>query len=130
MMLRERNDESAGNSVVYPFTVNGEPYVPSARPALPPHGLANLCLVGYNLGSGLTVDAEVLSADGQELPAAGPEHQRMAVVERTATGIEGFDKLIATFDPAGLSAGDYLLKVAVQSASGQRQSSSLPITIR
>ena len=131
MMLRERNDESAGNSVVYPFTINGEPYVPSARPALPPHGLANLCLVGYNLGSGLTVDAQVLSADGQELPpAAGPEHGRMAVVERTATGIEGFDKLVATFDPAGLSAGDYLLKVAVQTASGQRQSSSLPITIR
>jgi VWFA-related protein len=126
MMVRERADE-AGASIVYPFTVKGEPYVPAARPVVPANTHASLCLVGYNLGTALTVDAKVLAADGMARMGGGS----VALVERTPTGIKGFDKLLATFDPTGLAAGDYVLQVAVEdTASGSRQSSSLPITIR
>lgn len=130
MMVRERADE-AGSSVVYPFTVKGEPYVPAARPVMAASGQASLCLVGYNLGSALAVDARVVGVDGVQAAGAAPRGGRVALVERTATGIQGLDKLIATFDPAGLSAGDYVLQVAVEdTTSGSRQHSSLPITIR
>jgi hypothetical protein len=126
MMIRERTDE-AGPNVVYPFTVKGEPYVPAAHPVVPASGRADLLLVGYNLGNAIAVQAEVLAADGQALPERG----RVALVERTATGIQGFDKLIATFEPAGLSAGDYVLRVAVEdTTNGSRELSSLPITVR
>ena len=53
-------------SVVYPFTVYGEPYVPAARPVLTGEKPARLCLVAYNLGKGdLAVQGEVLAADGK-----------------------------------------------------------------
>jgi len=125
MMVRERADET-GSTVVYPFTVKGEPYVPAAHPVVSSSGQASLYLVGYNLGKALSIEAQVLAADGQALAGGG----RLDLVERTSTGIQGFDKLIATWDPRGLAAGDYVLHVAVEdTASGNRQSSSLPITI-
>jgi VWFA-related protein len=130
MMVRERADE-AGSSVVYPFTVKGVPYVPAARPVMAASGQASLCLVGYNLGSALSVESRVVAADGGKAGDAPPRSGRVALVERTATGIQGLDKLIATFDPAGLSAGNYVLQVAVEdTTNGSRQQSSLPITIR
>ncbi|HXT22675.1 MAG TPA: VWA domain-containing protein, partial [Thermoanaerobaculia bacterium] len=126
MMVRERSSEDASASVVYPFTVKGEPYVPAAHPVLPAQGRTDLCLVGYNLGHELQVEGQVLTTEGQ--PAAGGA---VALVERTPTGVEGLDKLIATFDPAGLGAGDYVLQVAVRdTTNGNRELSSLPFTIR
>ena len=54
-------------------------------------------------------------------------YSRTSVGDRLAL----LDKLIATFEPNGLTAGDYVLQVAVQDiTSGKQQSSSLPITIR
>lgn len=126
MMVREREAEQ-GTSVVYPFTVKGEPYVPAARPVLSAGSLSNLCIVGYNLGTALTIEGQVLAADGRAPRSGG----KVELIERTATGIQGFDKLIATFEPSGLAAGDYVLQVAVaDSASGLTQKSSLPFTVR
>ena len=41
----------------------------------------------------------------------------LALLERTITGIEGLDKLLATFRPDGLEAGDYTLEVALRNLS-------------
>lgn len=126
LMIRER-DGADGASVVYPFTVNGEPYVPAARPVLTRGRTASLCLVGYNLGPGqLRLEGRVLRADGSEEPA-----RSLALTARTATGIAGLDKLLATFEPRGLQPGDYVLQVAVHdSGSGWRDDSSVPFTVR
>jgi hypothetical protein len=125
LMVRERTD-GAGASVVYPFTVKGEPYVPAAHPVMPAGSRADLCLVGYNLGRELAVQGTVLDADGRQMSAG-----KLALVERTATGIAGLDKLIATFEPSGLAAGDYVLQVAVEDvANGKRELSTLAFTIR
>jgi hypothetical protein len=130
LMVRERAKGSttgqAAGSVVYPFTVNGKPYVPAARPALSREQKADLCLVAYNLGAGnLAIDGKVLSANGQVLPGG-----RLSLVERTATGIAGVDKLLATFEPRGLPAGDYVLRVAVSNqATGSKRESSLPFVV-
>ncbi len=131
LLVREQ-EGGAGQqaSVVYPFTVDGEPYVPAARPLLDKARPARLCLVGYNLGKGdLAVQGEVLGTNGQAPPAERPG--RLVKVERKATGIQGLDKLVATFDPAGLNAGHYVLQVAVTDpATGLREASSLPFQIQ
>ncbi len=128
LLVREKPRAGAGvESVVYPFTVKGEPYVPAARPALAPAEKARLCLVAYNLGKGdLHVGSQVLGADGT--PLAGGE---LSAVERTATGIAGVDKLLATFEPTGLAAGDYVLRVAVRDpTTGSERSNSVPFVVR
>lgn len=127
LLVREQERKSLQGSVVYPFTVSGEPYVPAARPVLRGEKPARLCLVAYNLGKGdLAVKGEVLAADGKSSPAGG----KLANVERTATGIQGLDKLVATFDPAGLSSGNYVLRVAVTDpVTGHKQTNSLPFEV-
>lgn len=126
VLVRESAEVSGRQSVVYPFTVNGEPYVPSAKPMLKPEGQARLCLVAYNLAPGdVAVDVQITGADGKTLPGG-----RIARVERTATGISGVDKLLATFEPAGLAAGDYVLQIGVTNpATGQKEHSSLPFEV-
>ncbi len=126
LLVREQNRNELKGSVVYPFTVSGEPYVPSARPILREAKTARLCLVAYNLGKGdLAVQGEVLAADGKSSLAG-----KLAHVQRTATGIQGLDKLVATFDPAGLGAGDYVLRVAVTDpATGHKHTNSLPFQV-
>jgi VWFA-related protein len=126
MLVREHTKAGDESSVVYPFTIKGDPYVPAAHPVLAAGRSADVYLVGYNLGAKLQVHGQVLSSSGAAA-AAG----KVSLVERTASGIPGLDKLVATFDPAGLGAGDYVLQVAVEDTeSGRQQRSSLPITIR
>jgi VWFA-related protein len=126
ILVRESSEVSGRQSVVYPFTVNGEPYVPSAKPMLKAEDQARLCLVAYNLSPGdVAVHVQVTGADGRALPGG-----RIAQVERTATGISGVDKLLATFEPTGLAAGDYVLQIGVTNPStGQKEHSSLPFQV-
>ncbi len=126
LLVRENSHDGQQASVVYPFTVEGQPYVPSARPTLRGEATAKLCLVAYNLGKGdVAVQGQVVAADGT---ASVPGH--LSKVQRTATGIQGLDKLVATFDPAGLNAGNYVLQVAVTDpTTGLRHASSLPFQV-
>jgi VWFA-related protein len=125
VLVREHAKSDAA-SVVYPFLLKGEPYVPAAYPALSREDKARLCLVGYNLGKGdLAVEGSVVAADGK--PLAGGS---LALVERTATGVSGLDQLEATFQPTGLGAGDYVLRVALTDrATGHKEINSLPFQV-
>jgi VWFA-related protein len=126
VLVREHSKEAAGASVVYPFTIKGEPYVPAARPALASADKARLCLVGYNLGTGdFALEGHVTAADGS--PLSGGD---LALVERTATGVPGLDELLATFQPTGLGAGDYVLRVAfTDRTTGHKEVNSLPFQV-
>jgi VWFA-related protein len=126
VLVREHARQANDTSVVYPFTVNGEPYVPAARPALNSADKARLCLVGYNLGKGdLTLEGSVVGADGK--PLTGGD---LALVERARSGVAGQDELIATFQPTGLGAGDYVLRVALTDRlTGHKESNSLPFQV-
>ena len=126
LMVRERAAKAAQDTVVYPFTVNGEPYVPLARPALAALEPARLCLVGYNLGHGsLQVRSHVTTPEGRPLTGGS-----LAVIERTSTGVPGLDKLLAEFRPTGLAAGNYVLQVAVKDpGTGREGFNSLPFRV-
>jgi hypothetical protein len=125
LLMREPEGGGQQQSVIYPFIVDGEPYVPSARPTLNREKPARFCLVAYNLAKGdLAVHGQVVAADGKSVVG------QLSKVERKATGIPGLDKLIATFDPAGLLAGDYVLRVAVTDpATGHKVMNSLPFQV-
>ncbi len=129
VLVREPEGGGQAQSVVYPFTVDGEPYVPSARPVLDKERPARLCLVAYNLGKGdLAVRGEVLAADGKASLAGAAG--RLSKVERKPTGIQGLDKMVATFDPSGLIAGHYVLQVTMTDpATGHKEASSLPFLV-
>jgi hypothetical protein len=128
VLVRQKEAETDGErSVVYPFTLKGEPYIPSARPTLASNRAAQVFLVGYNFGPGnLSVLGQVADAQGRKI-----EGGNLTLVERTATGIPGLDKLVATFSPSGLSAGGYTLTVEVTDpATGTREVNSLPFVVR
>ena len=113
-------------TVIYPFTVNGEPYVPSARPMLRAADTAEMFLIAYNLSDGdVGVSARIVDSEG-ELVAA---EAAVTLVERTVTGISGLDKLLATFKPQGLEAGRYTLEVSLQDESGHSNSNSIAFTV-
>ena len=126
LLVREREAGEGRASVVYPFTIKGEPYVPSAKPALENGKAAKVCLVAYNFGEGdVAVDGQIVGADGSLI-----EGEHFALVERTATGISGLDRFLATFEPQGLKAGQYRLQVGVtDSKTGHREANSLPFVI-
>jgi len=126
VMVRERPRGGDAASVVYPFTVKGEPYVPAARPVLGGTDKARLCLVGYDLGKGdLTLEGKVEGADGSASTGGS-----LALVERTKSGVPGRDELLATFEPTGLHPGDYVLRVALTNrANGHTEGSSLPFQV-
>lgn len=125
LLVRERPNNTSNESTVYPFTVNGEPYVPAARPEIKSADGAEFCLVAYNLGEGeLALEGQLTDADGN--PVAGTT---LELVERTSTGIAGLDKLRGRIRASSLTSGDYTLKVAItDQAMGRWVSNSISVT--
>ncbi|MEM6706329.1 MAG: VWA domain-containing protein [Acidobacteriota bacterium] len=124
-LVREQASEYS-KTRVYPFTVNGEPYVPAALPEIAAGSEADLCLVAYNFDqtSDLALDAVIKDSEGQTVEGAD-----LKLGERTITGIDGLDKLTATFAPRGLAAGEYVLEVALEQTGREPQINSIPFRV-
>ncbi len=126
LLVREPARQGSGDSVVYPFTMGGRPYVPAARPVVRDDEPWPLCLVAYNLWSGdFAIESRVVDAQG-----APQEGGRLHGIERTVTGLEGVDKLSAMFLPEDLEAGSYFLEIDVQNPhTGQAVSSTIAFEV-
>ena len=124
IMVRERS-RIEEEMMVYPFTVNGETYIPAARPELPLGEPARFCLVAYHLGSGaLRLEGEIVGEDGETVGRG-----ELVLEERTVTGIDAYDKLLASFRPVGLEAGDYTLRVKLgRVGATESATASVPFT--
>jgi VWFA-related protein len=125
-LVREQLQTDYQKTVVYPFTVNGEPYVPAARPEFSTREEKQVCVVAYNLSSAEPkLDGTIVDDSGQVVQSVS-----LTGAERTVTGIDGLDKFLATFQPKGLSQGDYTLQVAVTDmGNGSSQTASIPFTV-
>jgi VWFA-related protein len=124
-LVREEAPQNYTGSVVYPFTVKGEPYIPAARAAVSADHEAQLCFVAYNLEPvDFNLDGQILGPDGAVVATAS-----FNSFERTVTGIQGVDKFVARLETHGLSQGEYTLKVALSNGSGARHTESIPLII-
>jgi VWFA-related protein len=126
VLVRENREGADQGTVVYPFTVNGEPFIPAANPRVEQRGQIDVCLIAYNLeDSSLDLAAEVFDSDQQPI-----EGGSFVLVERTITGISGQDKLLGRFRPEGLEAGEYTVQFSLNDPElGPIHSSSVPITV-
>ena len=125
LLVRERSDDPGSERVVYPFTVKGEPYVPAARAEVEPGGTRDMVLVGYHLEAGdLSLQGRVFDGAGKEVSGG-----RFEMVERTDTGLDGVDKILARFEPSGLAPGSYDLEVRLSSGESSA-TARVPLEIR
>lgn len=126
VLVREPN-RTGSDSVVYPFTVNGSPFVPAAKPEVRPGEARELCLVVYNVGEGdVELEGTVVSDQGEEVGRS-----TLLLLERTVTGISGLDKLRAEFAVEDLVSGTYTLNIALRRPSGGiEQVNSIPFSVR
>jgi hypothetical protein len=126
LMLREKTPEGGAESTVYPFTLKGEPFVPAALPRLERGKKSQLCLVAYQFGKGdLALTARVKTKDGQSHDSG-----RLDLQERTETGFEGLEKILATFDPETLETGEYTLEVTLENTrTGLAKVSTIPFLV-
>jgi VWFA-related protein len=123
LLVREapRGPEPA-REVPYPFMQGEEPYVPASRPVLVPGKEAKVSLVVYNLGAGdVRVRARVLGADGQEVSGG-----RLELLEHKAGPP---DRLLASYDPPQLPAGEYTLQVTLTDGSGASRTNATPFVV-
>lgn len=124
LMAREELPEFE-RTVVYPFTVNGEPYVPAVHPRLTQGDEAIFCVVAYNVGEQTRLEGRVVGEDGALIARVD-----LSEAERTVTGIEGVDKFLATFSPDGLGRGNYTFQVSlIDRRTGAERVNSAPFSI-
>ncbi len=127
ILARHQREGSQRDTVVYPFTLNGEPYVPPAFPALASRQEKELCLVTYNLGQEPPrIEGSILAQDGSLV-----EGGQVDVMERTITGITGLDRHHLRFQAPGLATGDYTLLVAVTDpGTGNTETGTIAFSVR
>ena len=114
-LMRERTASDADGSVIYPFVVGGEPYVPQAGPRFQAGDRPRFCLVGYNL------DDETLVVEAVWLDAAGGESPARLVAERSPTGVEGSSQWLAELDLGGLGPGTHELELRLVERETRRE---------
>lgn len=126
LLVREQAS-TEGESVVYPFTVNGDVYIPAIQPEVVPGKPARMVLVGYNLAPGdLSLRPQVSGSTG-EIEDFGT----VTIEERTVTGIAGYDKVLATLVAGdNVIPGDYNLQLTLTSARDPRKLlASIPVRV-
>lgn len=117
--------DGADSARVYPFTVKGRAFVPAALPRLTRGQKSPFVLVAYGFAkTPLALEARVLDKTGLEKTAGQVELE-----ERTATGSEGFDKLLARFDPQALEPGEYILEITLEQDGGLRRTTRIPFVV-
>lgn len=124
LLVREGPRE--GDEHAYPFVIKDRVYVPSVRPELSAPGSVPVAVVAYGLGEGEPeLGVTVLGPDGQDVGLG-----RLDLVERTATGEAGLDRLFASFSAPGLGAGEYTVVAEVRDPeSGRVHRSSLELAV-
>lgn len=100
-------------TVVYPFLLEGEPYVPSALPAVRVDESLPVALVGY--GFAATAEGWIVSILGDD-GVAHPDG-RLLDLKVAPTRVEGQIQLSGRLDPQRLRPGNYVLAITAPEAA-------------
>lgn len=112
-------------AVPYPFTVQGQSYVPAARPVVASSGTAQFFILGYNLSpDSLALEVSVTTADGEPVEGA-----QVGFVERSETGQPDQERLVLTLQSEGLAAGEYLLVANLTDQTSATARASIPFVV-
>jgi VWFA-related protein len=117
--------QEATSEIPYPFTIQGQSYVPAARPVVAASGTAQFFLLGYHLSpDSLALEVSVTTAEGQPVPGA-----QVAFVERSETGQPDQERLVLTLQSDGLAVGEYLLVANLTDQSSATARTSIPFVV-
>lgn len=106
----------------FPFTVDGNAFMPAAKPVVSPDGEAQFVLVGYNLGDGsIPLETQFLGPDGKVVK--GPT---VSFVGRAQAANDDETQLVLKLQPNGVPAGEYRLVASIQ---GQPATASIPFVV-
>jgi hypothetical protein len=109
----------------YPFTIQGEPFIPSVKPVLEPGQSTPLILAGYGLGDAVQMTAELLTLNGDPV-----EGVSLNLGDRRLAADSAMAQWAATLGLGPLEAGSYELRItATEPETGEVYSSTLPVTV-
>ncbi len=114
-----RQAASGGEEVPFPFTQGEVAYLPDPQPELRQGQETPVALVGYHLPGDLKIRTQVMTPDGREVATGG-----LRVLGRESGAADGAERLRAAFRTPALAPGQYLLRVTVSGAGGERTSSA------
>ncbi|HWM93670.1 MAG TPA: VWA domain-containing protein [Thermoanaerobaculia bacterium] len=114
-----RQAAANGEEIAFPFTQGEVAYLPASRPVLEQEREAPVALVGYHLPGDLKIRAQVMTPDGREVASGG-----LRVLDRESGGADGAERLRAAFRAPKIAPGEYLLRVTVSGAGGERTSTA------
>ncbi len=125
VLLREREADQRLD-VGFPFLMDGNPFIPAAKPVITAGGETPISLAAANLGAGsVSVRTQVLRPNGEPVAEGGE-----VVLAPGARAGSGVSQLSGTF-VAGkkLASGDYILVVTVTDGANGQHSSSTSIRV-
>ena len=109
----------------YPFTVQGEPFIPAVKPVLVPGQSASVILAGYGLGDSVQMTAELQTLNGNSVGEVS-----LNVGERKLATDPTMAQWAATLGLGTLEAGDYILKfTATEPETGDTHSSTITVSV-
>ena len=109
----------------YPFTIQGEPFIPSVKPVLEPGQSTPLILAGHSLGEAVQMTAELVTLNGDPV-----EGVFLNLGNRRLAANSTMAQWAATLELGALEAGNYELRItATEPETGEVYSSTLPVSV-
>jgi VWFA-related protein len=123
LIVRGQRAEEATHD--YPFTVQGEPFIPAVKPVLTPGQAAAVLLSGYGLGDSVQMSAELVDLTGEPVDGVS-----LNLGERRLAADPAMAQWTATLSLGPQEAGEYLLRfTATDPESGETYSSNIKVTV-
>jgi hypothetical protein len=109
----------------YPFLLDGQAFVPAARPLLQRGQASRISLVAYNIAaSGLVLSARLLDLAGEPVGDVP-----IAAEGRAPSALAGQERLTARLLAPQVAAGRYVLEITAADATGGAQKSTISVDI-
>lgn len=123
LVVQQTAGSEARSQRPYPFLLDGNAYLPAARPVIAADGAARFVLLGYNLGG----DAVPLETRFTTAGGAAVEGPRISFLARGEGGSPDSTQLVLQLEPNGLAPGEYRLLTSLE---GQARTASIPFIVR